>query len=204
MPDWVNGPAIGPEALAVMNQSQTNPNGKEVYFDSSAVRGQYERGGLEPENYVAVEYTPVPSAPGGVDPSMPNELLEALAAGKPPPPHLMPPPPNSTTSVRQLPPPMSQPHWQTPVSASLPPGAIEMTIPVGDGITARVIFTGRPDGQIAGIHYRKLIRHLEIEAYGEGERPAKPKIHVEGATAEQPVVERPARSRRKKSGSEAT
>ena len=166
MPDWVNGPAIGPEALALMNQNQTNPTGKEIYFDSSAVRGQYERGGLEPDNYVAAEYSPVPAAPSGVDPSMPNELLEALAAGKPPPAHLMPAP--TQQPQQQLSPPASQPmHWQAPVSASLPAGAIEMTIPVGDGITARVIFSGRRDSQIAGIHYRKLIRHLEIEAYEE-------------------------------------
>ena len=197
MPDWVNGPAIGPEALALMNQNQTNPTGKEIYFDSSAVRGQYERGGLEPDNYVAAEYSPVPAAPGGVDPSMPNELLEALAAGKPPPAHLMPPPQNSPQQANlQLSPPASQPmHWQAPVSASLPAGAIEMTIPVGDGITARVIFSGKPNSQVGSVHYRKLIRHLEIEAYEEN--GGKPKINVKSAdTAPTGVVDRPKRRRK--------
>ena len=43
-------------------------------------------------------------------------------------------------------------------------GAIEMTIPVGGGVTARVVFVG---GVPSSRQWHKLIRHLEIEAEEE-------------------------------------
>lgn len=168
MPDWVQGPAIGPEALAVaMGHQTTSPGGaKEIYVDSGVLRSQYENGMPPDPSTYQPEYTDVSAAPaqtpaGGEPMLLPPEVLEAMKNGQPPPAHLMvglaaqapgrpalPAPPRE--QIRVLPGP-------------LPHAAAEMVIPVGNGITARVSFDSAPRPS----HYRKLIRHLEIEADSE-------------------------------------
>jgi hypothetical protein len=142
---------IGPEALAVGIPGVSPNGGKEIYVDSTAVRSAYERGGLDPASY-ATDITPQGPAAAAPE-ALPQELIDAMRNGQPPPAHVM---PTLTQPPRPLPSPFSPPPAPVPLS-----GAVEMMIPVGGGVTARVMFVG---GVPSSRQWLKLIRHLQIEA----------------------------------------
>jgi hypothetical protein len=161
MPDWVSGPMIGPEALAVGIPGVSPNGGKEIYVDSTAVRSAYERGGLDPASYAIDVTSQAPSdaqrrIEANAPEALPQELIDAMRNGQPPPAHVM---PTLTQPPRVLPSPFSPPPAQAPLS-----GAVEMMIPVGGGVTARVMFVG---GVPSSRQWLKLIRHLQIEAEEE-------------------------------------
>lgn len=146
-PQWIDSPAVGPEALAVGNQAAP-PGQKEIHFDSTAARMAYESGGMSmPDAYPQAEYREVP--PEALA-DLPSEVRDAMVNGQPPPPHLMP--------KLALPPPQTPAFGRPRVQS---PALVELVIPVGSGVTAHVEFQG---GIPSGQHWRKLIRHLEIEA----------------------------------------
>jgi hypothetical protein len=140
--DFITGPPIGPEALALAGGMPTD-GGKELRYDSSALRSQWEGTG-----------TPVPDAgynPGALEQQIPPEILEAMRRGAPPPMAAMPyNPPPGMPPIAQF----AQPHPE-----------FDMVLPLGDGVVARIVFTGEPGVK----QWKRLLRHLLIEAEEEGE-----------------------------------
>lgn len=165
MPQWIEAPTVTPDAVARGVSTMSPGGGKEIYFDSSSQRAQYDSAGapqvpVTDPAYVPEIVTAAPS-PEALAQTLPPDVLKAMANGGTP----------SAESIRALitsqPPKIvstAQPVYGAPSSA-----AVELTIPVGNGVTARVTFTAQP----AQIHWRKLIRHLEIEAEETDDERAK-------------------------------
>jgi hypothetical protein len=144
--------------------------GKEIHFDSSALRAQYDGGGTaqvpvtDPAYVPEIVTGPTPT-PQQLAENIPPDVLKAMANGGTPSPeslrlmmsqNLQ---PVNNRGVDGGPAPF-QPPFMRPPQNMMERSAVELTIPVGNGVTARVTFTSQP----ARIHWRKLIRHLEIEA----------------------------------------
>jgi hypothetical protein len=163
MPQYVDGPMITPDSVARGVPQMSAGGGKEIHFDSSALRAQYDGGGnpqMDVTNpaYVPEIVTGPTPTPQQLAENIPADVLEAAANGKPVTPEMIArmrglTPVKTATDVGRA--------FSAPLFTSQPqPTAVELTIPVGNGVTARVTFTSQP----ARIHWRKLIRHLEIEA----------------------------------------
>jgi hypothetical protein len=181
--------------------------GKEIHFDSSSLRSQYDAGGAPQVDVTDPAYVPeivtgAQPTPRQLAENIPPDVLKAMANGGRP----------SDESLRALAmggaiiganiPPVTIPnHFPLPRAAS---STVELTIPVGNGVTARVTFSGQP----ARIHWRKLIRHLEIEAEDADETIAPPQPDLvalaDAALQRQADAARPAPpkpSRRKRAAS---
>ena len=146
---------------------------QEIHYDSGQMRAAYEAGnhGGVP---AAEPMGPMISGMGGPNVELPvemgaldPEILKALAAGEPPPVNRMPQPNRVPAPIAQVP------------SNFAPQGGAQssttMILPLGGGVTAQVIFTGRvPKAR----HWERLIKHMQIEAvemeadHAEAEREA--------------------------------
>jgi hypothetical protein len=136
--DFITGPPIGPDALALAGGIPTD-GGKELRYDSSALRSQWEGAGM-----------PIADAgynPAALEQQIPPEILDAMRRGAPPPMAALPPPPPQQFSMPQ------------------PQLKFDMVLPLGDGVVARIAFTGEPGVK----QWKRLLKHLLIEAEEEGE-----------------------------------
>jgi hypothetical protein len=167
MAQFVDGPPIGPGMTPA-----TPPSGPtEVFIDSSAVRAAYYQqfgatavATSEPvqTEEPAVQEVRTISVP---DEAIPAEVLAAMRAGAAPSiaaaTHMA----NIAKSF-QGPPRIQQmphgtaPHYSTPVA----PANASMTLPLGSGVSVELRFIG---GEPTPAHWRRLLRHLEIEAESE-------------------------------------
>lgn len=134
--------------------------GKEIHYDSSAMRAQYDQGGgmdVADSAYVPPIAEPTPQA---LAETLPKDVLEAMARGGAPSPESIRKMamnlPAATAAAHQAAPQLFKPSEQV---------AVELTIPVGRGMTARVTFNAQPTSR----HWQRLLKHLEIEADPEND-----------------------------------
>lgn len=163
MPDFVSGTPIGPEHLAAHGTLTHSPGGaKELHVDSSAQRSAFES-----------QFGPVQADQPGdasAEEILPPDIMAAMAAGKPPTPTAL---ATLAASVARAPANSARTRGLAPIPAILADESVHIMIPLGGGITARIAFSGEPKAR----HWKKLIRHLEIEADSEPEPPARAPIH---------------------------
>lgn len=160
MAQFIEGPAVTRDMINLGMPSRSVGGAQEIHYDSSQMRAAYEssaNGGMPTEAGPVMGPMPGMGGPNvelpvdmeGLDPA----ILKALTAGQPPPANLMPGPKM----------PMPAPMPPTPQGGYAPPSpaATVMTLPLGGGVTAQVIFTGKtPKAR----HWQRLIKHMQIEA----------------------------------------
>jgi hypothetical protein len=158
--DFVTGPGIGPEALALAN---TTPMGgaKEVYYDSTQLRAMYEGGGLpggpgQAGGMNTQMLQPPPSDPSTFDlgqaamdaGAIPPEILEAMKRAQ---------------GGQTISPPLTPALSYQPAPAPLV--GFEMILPLGDSVTVRISFSAEPGVR----QWKRLLKHLLIEAEADDE-----------------------------------
>lgn len=158
VPQWVDSPVVGPDTVARGVPRTSAGGGQEIHYDSSMQRAEFANGGGQPLDVTDPAYVPQIVAPsaGALAETLPPDVLDAMAKGNPLTPEQI------QALSRRAPvqhAPIAIPQMAIPIQHNS--AMLELVIPVGNGITARVSFT---TAQPAQVHWRKLIRHLEIEA----------------------------------------
>lgn len=159
---WVDSPAVTPDSIARGVAQMTPGGGQEIHFDSSHQRAQFANGGGQALDVTDPGYVPQFAAPpsaGTLAETLPPDVLEAMAKSQPLTPEQIQALSRNAPVQRALPLTVFPPNFATQT-----PDQVELTIPVGN-MTARVTFSGQPSAK----HWRRLIRHLEIEADPETE-----------------------------------
>jgi hypothetical protein len=168
MPQFIDGPPITPGTVAATGVPA--PGSKEIFIDSSAIRSAYfQQYGVpdvapsEPadQEQPAVQEVRTVSVP---DEAIPPEVMAAMRAGVAP----------STGVATQMAAlarahqgpvrtqPISVPQISAPHSSAPPAQATSsMILPLGSGLSVELRFIG---GEPTPAHWRRLLRHLQIEA----------------------------------------
>jgi hypothetical protein len=166
MPQFIDGPPITPGTVAAAGVPA--PGSKEIFIDSSAIRSAYfQQFGVpdvapsepaDPEQPAVQEVRTV-SVP---DETIPPEVMAAMRAG-------VAPSKEVATQMAALArahqgpartQPMPQggaPHYSTPPAQAVS----SMILPLGSGLSVELRFIG---GEPTPAHWRRLLRHLQIEA----------------------------------------
>ena len=171
MPQFIEGPVIGPGSFVSQPVGVTPGGAKEVFYDSSQARAAYyeqqsgvmEQGSAAVTPEAVVEAGEPWAAPGGglesVDEGIDAALLRAAANGS-----LL-----TEDLIRRLPGGTPQPprrgrpprQMEAAVAPYTDDSKVGLTVRVGKGIVASVSFSG---GEPTKRHWARLLRFIEIAA----------------------------------------